>query len=153
MGLLDLLLPDQGYHAKRLLVKRWLLKVELPDFENLEELPFEGPNLSDSDSDGDQHHDQSEYEFEPLSVFPNQFTLVMNNFDYSGHAVTYSKWQDPFGQASAPEPQSFQYSTAPIRSAGDGDYRRPLVPVQSSIFQIPGVVEESASEESETEGK
>jgi hypothetical protein len=150
MGLLDIFLPDQSYNAKRALVKRWLLKVEAPDFDNLEELPFEGPDLSDTGSESDQQDTESEPE--QTSIFPRPFSIVMTDFDFSKYQVAYSTWQDPFAQQPS-SPTGFQYSKAPVRSGGDGQYRRPLVPVKTSLFHHPGVVEESPSESSDNEGK
>ena len=73
----------------------------------------------------------------------------MSDFDYSKYQVAYSSWSDPFAQQPS-SPTGFQYSKAPVKPGSvAGPYKRPLVPVTTSLYHVPGVVEEPPSEDSE----
>jgi hypothetical protein len=153
MGLLDFLRTSPSYHANRVVVKRWLLQVQSPDFDQLEELPFADLDIDydlreSSDSDDDDEEEEVEVPNQPSQNFPGLAARRMSGkFDYSGSSVQYSTWDNPFELASEQTPYNATYDANPGKIRTDGPYSRALPVVHTTIFHIPGIEEESLSED------
>ena len=157
MGLLDFLQTSPSYHANRIRVKRWLLTVQFPEPEELEELPFADLNLDydlvDGSSDSDDQTSDEDEEPQPSISVRLDFSaqvLGMPKFDYSTLDIAYSTWQDPFTQptSDSPPPQyNATYTETPVTGRSDLTYKRPLPAIQNTIFNHPGIQEEPPSDE------
>jgi hypothetical protein len=154
MGLLDFLRTSPSYNANRVFVRRWLLRVQFPDLDELEELPFADldidydlrePSDPDDDEDGDEEAVVSN---PPPQIFPGLDSRRMSGqFDYSQATIQFSPWDNPFEFTSTQPLYNATYDANPAKIQADGSYSRVLPFVQTSVFHIPGIEEESPSEE------
>jgi hypothetical protein len=162
MGFLDrVLLPSHYQHALRASVNNWRSKVEAPDFENLEESPFDDPHYySSSESDDDESASNSSNQLSelqrpliahapplPLPIQIPANSLVMQTYDYG--KVVYSQWQDPFHAPTPKIPLSRRYVGA---TADETGYKRILAGrIRHTKFHLNGSDDGSSDESDDGE--
>jgi hypothetical protein len=140
MGVLDFLrLPPAHPYVNRASVRTWLGNVEPPDLDQPElPLPFADPNYYDDDTS-----DQSP---QSLPVLPQRPVIVnppeaMTKYDYSSFNVSYSSWENPYGNVGAREPSYNTTNNVLVTEISTTPYTRSLGPVQHTSPPAPEVDE------------